>query len=47
MGGSGSGLLAGVQSSYTMESERVAHNQAAHQTDVPTPQAAEMEVELF
>jgi methyl-accepting chemotaxis protein len=47
MGGSGSGLLAGVQSSYTMESERIAHNQAAHQTDVPTPQAAEMEVELF
>jgi methyl-accepting chemotaxis protein len=47
MGGSSSDILAEVHSSYTMESERAAHNRAAQQTSPPTPEAGEMEVELF
>ena len=47
-GGAGADLIHGLQSSYTMESERLAHHQAAGSTPTPTgsdPQ--EMEVELF
>jgi methyl-accepting chemotaxis protein len=47
MGGSGVDVLAGVHSSYTMESERVAHNRAANQASLPPQEAEEMEVELF
>jgi methyl-accepting chemotaxis protein len=39
-------LLDGVNSSYTMESERTAHQRAAGQSTSP-PLEAEMEVELF
>lgn len=45
--GAGSDLLAGVQSSYTMESERAAHNRASGQTNSAPLEAEEMEVELF
>jgi methyl-accepting chemotaxis protein len=48
---SGSDLLAGVHSSYTMQSERDAHNLAtnlaANRTASPAEEPAEMEVELF
>lgn len=44
--GSDSDLLAGVHSSYTMESEREAHNRTINQTICPPPEG-EMEVELF
>jgi methyl-accepting chemotaxis protein len=45
--GPGSDLLAGVHSSYTMQSERDAHNLAANQTSSLAAGPAEMEVELF
>jgi hypothetical protein len=49
--GSGSDLLAGVHSSYTMQAERDAHNLAtnlaANQTASQAAEPAEMEVELF
>jgi len=44
---SGSDLLAGVHSSYTMQAERDAHNLAASQPASPAEEPAEMEVELF
>jgi methyl-accepting chemotaxis protein len=47
MSGSGADVLAGVHSSYTMESERAAHNRAANQASLPMQEAEEMEVELF
>jgi len=40
-------LLAGVHSSYTMESEREAHNQITSQASSPPPEVGDMEVELF
>ncbi|MEI9976935.1 MAG: hypothetical protein WDO73_35720 [Ignavibacteriota bacterium] len=47
MGGSASNLLAEVHSSYTMESERAAHNDAARQTGSLQPEPTVMEVEIF
>jgi methyl-accepting chemotaxis protein len=44
---SGSDLLEGVHSSYTMQSERDAHNLATNQAASPAEVSAEMEVELF
>ena len=44
---SGSDLLAGVHSSYTMQAERDAHNLAVNQAASPAEEPAEMEVELF
>ncbi len=45
--GSGSGLLADVRSSYTMESERQAHGRATNETISSLAEPPEMEVELF
>jgi methyl-accepting chemotaxis protein len=47
IGGSGANLLADVHSSYTMASEREAHDGAAIQATAATSEPAEMEVELF
>jgi methyl-accepting chemotaxis protein len=44
---SGSDLLKGVHSSYTMQSERDAHGLAANQATLPAEEPAEMEVDLF
>ena len=45
--GSGSDVLAAVQSSYTMAAEREAHDWAAAETTSSKPVAEEMKVELF
>jgi methyl-accepting chemotaxis protein len=45
--GSGSDLLAGVQSSYTMKAEREAHHRATDQTGSEPVEVGEMEVEIF
>jgi methyl-accepting chemotaxis protein len=45
--GAGLDLMAGVQSSYTMQSERDAHNLPANQSGVSAAESADMEVELF
>ena len=45
--GSAADLLAGVHSSYTMESEREAHKQATDQAATAAAAPQEMEVELF
>ncbi len=47
IGGAGSDLLADVHSSYTMASEREAHDSAAVQATSATSEPEEMEVELF
>jgi methyl-accepting chemotaxis protein len=44
---SASGLMAGVHASYTMQSERNVHHQAAQPAASPAAEQAEMEVELF
>jgi methyl-accepting chemotaxis protein len=44
---SSSDLMAGVHSTYTMQSERDAHALATNQTAPPAEEPAEMEVELF
>jgi hypothetical protein len=45
--GSGSDLLADVQSSYTMEAEREAHRRATAAIGPESPEVGDMEVELF
>ena len=47
IGGNDSNVLAAVQASYTMESERQAHRAATSQPGLQTPEPTEMEVELF
>ncbi|HUB78303.1 MAG TPA: methyl-accepting chemotaxis protein [Bryobacteraceae bacterium] len=42
-----SSLMAGVHASYTMQSEREAHSEAANQSASSAAEPAEMEVELF